>query len=361
MREKGDRVSSNCTVPITIIVAGLIMVTVHPQPLDDCPCFEDAIAFLSVVMGVQTGRWACARYGLLLKDDNPLGRMGRSGAVETMLAPVKETIKATLAKEDNPPYAARVTNMVISITLKTSKLIFGVAVILAVRLFVKTICRVILPPVFRFVQGNLGLVLPRRHYKQTASLAPSTTTISSTSSSDEKPKRPTHKRQNSSAGGDFFSNTSDPREYDAVYWKADIRSSQEQSQDRAQQMENQARAAIRAERAERSKVKFTLGDGKDIPVPFTHPNTHFLGDTFSERVAGALSVEEKERQQKEMEKNFRFPTRQNGEGTSEKRQGNDEEEDFAHYDIDVLTKVFVYHAIGLTAVSLPAFFAKLSW
>jgi hypothetical protein len=33
----------------------------HPQPVDDCPCFEDAIAVLAVVLGTFTGHWYWAR------------------------------------------------------------------------------------------------------------------------------------------------------------------------------------------------------------------------------------------------------------------------------------------------------------
>lgn len=35
----------------------LLSVNQHPQPVDDCPCFEDAIAFISVVFGILMGRW----------------------------------------------------------------------------------------------------------------------------------------------------------------------------------------------------------------------------------------------------------------------------------------------------------------
>jgi membrane-associated phospholipid phosphatase len=44
-------------VPFTIIVVCLLMVNQHPQPVDNCPCFEDAIAFVSVGMGSLVGRW----------------------------------------------------------------------------------------------------------------------------------------------------------------------------------------------------------------------------------------------------------------------------------------------------------------
>lgn len=40
------------------------MVNQHPQPVDDCPCFEDAIAFLSVVLGDILGGWILFQYGV---------------------------------------------------------------------------------------------------------------------------------------------------------------------------------------------------------------------------------------------------------------------------------------------------------
>ena len=39
------------------------MVNQHPQPVDDCPCFEDAIAFVSVVLGSLLARWHATQYG----------------------------------------------------------------------------------------------------------------------------------------------------------------------------------------------------------------------------------------------------------------------------------------------------------
>lgn len=39
------------------------MVHRHPEPVDDCPCFEDAIAFMAVVMGNFLTRWYMAGHG----------------------------------------------------------------------------------------------------------------------------------------------------------------------------------------------------------------------------------------------------------------------------------------------------------
>ncbi|PWN43519.1 PAP2-domain-containing protein [Ceraceosorus guamensis] len=60
------------TVPLVSIPATLLMVSIHPQPLDDCPCFEDAIAFIAVVLGVVLARWANCKWDLLDRNDHPL-------------------------------------------------------------------------------------------------------------------------------------------------------------------------------------------------------------------------------------------------------------------------------------------------
>jgi hypothetical protein len=47
----------------------LLAVNQHPQPVDDCPCFEDAIAFVSVVLGSLVAKWAMIYWGA-----DPVGR-----------------------------------------------------------------------------------------------------------------------------------------------------------------------------------------------------------------------------------------------------------------------------------------------
>lgn len=41
------------------------MINQHPQPVDDCPCFEDSIAFVSSILGVLLGKWHAVNFGLL--------------------------------------------------------------------------------------------------------------------------------------------------------------------------------------------------------------------------------------------------------------------------------------------------------
>jgi len=110
---------------------------------------------------------------------------------------------------------------------------------------------------------------------------------------------------------------------------------------------------------EGNTVKFTMGDGKDIPFPVTHPNTQLPGDGLSERIAGALSNEERERQRHESTASTNASYQQ---GLHKLAAINGEEETFdvAHYDVDVLSKVFVYTAIGLVAGALvPASFTYI--
>jgi len=51
-------------VPLILIPICLLAVNQHPQPVDDCPCFEDAIAFASVVLGALVSRWAVSYSGV---------------------------------------------------------------------------------------------------------------------------------------------------------------------------------------------------------------------------------------------------------------------------------------------------------
>lgn len=49
--------SGSWQVPVTIILAILVLVGIHPEPADACPCFDDGVAFAAVVMGCEVGHW----------------------------------------------------------------------------------------------------------------------------------------------------------------------------------------------------------------------------------------------------------------------------------------------------------------
>ena len=50
--------------PAVVILVILVLVRIHPEPADDCPCFDDSVAFAGVTIGVEMGYWHYAHSGL---------------------------------------------------------------------------------------------------------------------------------------------------------------------------------------------------------------------------------------------------------------------------------------------------------
>lgn len=48
---------STMLYPLSVAVAILLFIRLHPEPVDDCPCFDDSVAFAAVVLGVEIGSW----------------------------------------------------------------------------------------------------------------------------------------------------------------------------------------------------------------------------------------------------------------------------------------------------------------
>lgn len=128
-------VQSGWIVPATIIPLCMLLVHRHPQPVDDCPCFEDAIAFISVAMGDYLTRWGMARYQLDAKyltpfmPGHPIGTWSEMSAWWSIAA---------------------------------LKMICGVLAIFAWRIFAKFLLHRMLPPLFRFLAQ--AFTLPHRRY-----------------------------------------------------------------------------------------------------------------------------------------------------------------------------------------------------
>jgi len=109
----------------------LVLVRVHPEPADDCPCYDDSVSFAGVIIGVQAGNWHFAQSGYA--SNEPV-----YGAIPFSL---KEAglFKATL------------------------RLLLGVVVVFAWRALAKPALLIVLPPIFRVIE-QLGLTLPRAFY-----------------------------------------------------------------------------------------------------------------------------------------------------------------------------------------------------
>lgn len=123
-------------VPLIIIPVCLLMVHWHPQPVDDCPCFEDAIAFVSVVMGEMTFRWYMRHHGFN-EDYFKILMVGSSW--ETPMDVAAWTALAFI------------------------KLLLGILTIFVWRIFAKSLFHAILPPTFRLL-SHLFTLPHRRFY-----------------------------------------------------------------------------------------------------------------------------------------------------------------------------------------------------
>lgn len=49
-------------VPLTLITVYYALIYYHPVPLDSCPCFEDGVAFIGVLMGLDFSYWFLVNY-----------------------------------------------------------------------------------------------------------------------------------------------------------------------------------------------------------------------------------------------------------------------------------------------------------
>jgi hypothetical protein len=127
-------ISGDWTRPaIAVVILGLA-VRFHPEPADNCPCFDDSVAFLGVVMGISIGTW---NYADLIfgptHDDPRISNMYRT------------------SNSDVSKVAAR--------------LVGGIIVVFIWRAVMKPLLLRTLPPIFRFV-GYYGLRIPRRFFLQ---------------------------------------------------------------------------------------------------------------------------------------------------------------------------------------------------
>jgi dihydrosphingosine 1-phosphate phosphatase len=117
---------------LLVILIILVLVRIHPEPADDCPCFDDSVSFAGVFMGAEYAGWHFARSSYAW----PL--------------PTKGTIPFDLEQMGWAVVVARI--------------VLGVVVIFVWRGAMKPTLLKVLPPIFRIIE-QLGLTLPRRFFK----------------------------------------------------------------------------------------------------------------------------------------------------------------------------------------------------
>ncbi|KAF2083258.1 sphingosine-1-phosphate phosphohydrolase [Saccharata proteae CBS 121410] len=116
---------------LIVILVILVLVRVHPEPADDCPCFDDSVSFAGVVIGCEVGLWHF------------------SGTRFASSEPVPGTVPFDIDS--------------VGWMRATARIILGVLIIFAWRGFSKKLMFKVLPPVFRILE-RLQWNLPRRFF-----------------------------------------------------------------------------------------------------------------------------------------------------------------------------------------------------
>ncbi|KAH6887799.1 sphingosine-1-phosphate phosphatase [Coprinopsis sp. MPI-PUGE-AT-0042] len=147
-------------VPLTLIPLLLLAINQHPQPVDDCPCFEDAIAFGAVVLGALLGRWGMTQAGLNVELEGP-SIMPGSGLVKDALGHWV-TIERTWQ------------DVAVWWAFAALKMAVGTLTIVVWRILAKSVLHFVLPPLFRslarvFQLPNRRFYTPATEYKNVPS------------------------------------------------------------------------------------------------------------------------------------------------------------------------------------------------
>ncbi|ODN95718.1 hypothetical protein L198_04336 [Cryptococcus wingfieldii CBS 7118] len=135
VREPFDRwiMTGSWTVPAVIVPFVLGLIHFHPEPMDDCPCFEDAIAVLSVILGCILVEWV------------PLGG-------------VAPWLQAT------DPGAFYRYDIITQVLVGIARLVLGLGIMFTWRLIAKATLLRVLPPTFRAFSHILHTQLPTRRF-----------------------------------------------------------------------------------------------------------------------------------------------------------------------------------------------------
>ncbi|EER31657.1 conserved hypothetical protein [Candida tropicalis MYA-3404] len=136
---------------VLIITMFVLLIHIHSEPVDDCPCFDDSVAFIGVLIGLDLAHLVSFRTGYFART-NP--------ERDPYLVPYDPN--------------AGVMNHIL-------RLVLGVFLVVTWKAISKPVVFTILPPIYKFV----GVYLPRRNYISTAHTKTPIKKIRSTSISND--------------------------------------------------------------------------------------------------------------------------------------------------------------------------------
>ncbi|KAK5010197.1 hypothetical protein LTR28_011281 [Elasticomyces elasticus] len=117
--------------PLIITAVLLLAVRLHPEPADNCPCFDDSVAFAGVLIGIEFGLWHYSKTAFSYDS------------------PVPGTV----------PFDLRTLGWLRT----TARIVVGIVVVFMWRATMKPLLLRCLPPIFRIID-HLGFILPRRYF-----------------------------------------------------------------------------------------------------------------------------------------------------------------------------------------------------
>lgn len=115
----------------TVVLVIIVLIRVHPEPADDCPCFDDSVSFAGVMIGIELGGWHYAA-----------GNWAWN-------VPVAGTVPFDLEH--------------LGWSVAIARLVVGVLVIFAWREVMKPALLKFLPHLFRVIE-KYGFILPRKFF-----------------------------------------------------------------------------------------------------------------------------------------------------------------------------------------------------
>ncbi|KAF4126340.1 acidPPc [Geosmithia morbida] len=124
--------TSSWVAPVIAGVVIVILVRIHPEPADDCPCFDDSVAFAGVVIGLEAGTWT---YGRIPNDPWDMHAYGNKTVDVASLGPA----------------------------VNVARIVLGSLIVFLWRETMKPLLLRTLPTLFRLIEDS-GWSLPRRFF-----------------------------------------------------------------------------------------------------------------------------------------------------------------------------------------------------
>lgn len=123
--------------PLIIISFYLFLIHIHFEPVDNCPCFDDSVAFIGVLIGLDLSHWLAYKTLYFIR------------------ASENKVISPIIISYDYEQ---------IGLVKTIIRVVLGITLVVTWQTLSKKVVYTILPPIYK----TIGVYLPRRNYQPTA-------------------------------------------------------------------------------------------------------------------------------------------------------------------------------------------------